>query len=538
MTESIAIITSGAYVNADIAAEFGLIPPAFLPIGNRRLYVWQVEALRQTLPDIPIYLTVPADYEVGAGDRRQLDELGVTVVHSLEGLSLGAAVAFAVLSTGNIDKRLLILHGDTLLLDYPFDKIDAVSGGVTDSYYAWGAFSRRRNGALRIREEREVAAAAQSTVLTGAFFFADTPLFLKCLAVARNRFVEAIALYSEARALEVVEEGRWLDFGHLHTYFQSRRRITSERHFNRLESKSSFFVKSSVKKAKVEAERDWFLGLPDDLKIFAPLVLEAPASDDFGAYMIEYIHAAPLSDIYVFGQLPASVWRTVFAGCNGFLTAAAAHKGGKAHAAGWSALYEQKTLSRLDAFAANAGVDLDAEWTINGRRTPSLRRITELMAKDIGAPAKDDITIVHGDFCFSNILFDFRAQRIKVIDPRGIDAKDRPTLFGDRRYETAKLHHSVVGRYDYILAGFHETRRPSSHELELALPDDARTRNIQAIFQETAFGGRGLDDLKAHQISVLLFLSMLPLHADDASRQLALLANGLRLYAMLEGEAG
>jgi hypothetical protein len=35
-------------------------------------------------------------------------------------------------------------------------------------------------------------------------------------------------------------------------------------------------------------------------------------------------------------------------------------------------------------------------------------------------------------------------------------------------------------------------------------------------------------------MQVHLFLSMLPLHADDPARQDALLANALRLYATLE----
>ena len=35
---------------------------------------------------------------------------------------------------------------------------------------------------------------------------------------------------------------------------------------------------------------------------------------------------------------------------------------------------------------------------------------------------------IHGDFCFSNIMFDFRSNRIKTYDPRGIDFSDTITL--------------------------------------------------------------------------------------------------------------
>jgi len=53
---------------------------------------------------------------------------------------------------------------------------------------------------------------------------------------------------------------------------------------------------------------------------------------------------------------------------------------------------------------------------------------------------------------------------------------------------------------------------------------------IQKIFLDREFPG-GLTAQGVMPLTILLFLSMLPLHADDACRQTALLANALRLYA-------
>ena len=60
--------------------------------------------------------------------------------------------------------------------------------------------------------------------------------------------------------------------------------------------------------------------------------------------------------------------------------------------------------------------------------------------------------IMHGDFCFSNILFDLNNLIIKLIDPRG--SFGVPSIFGDPRYDVAKLRHSAVGLYDFIVSGF------------------------------------------------------------------------------------
>jgi hypothetical protein len=116
--------------------------------------------------------------------------------------------------------------------------------------------------------------------------------------------------------------------------------------------------------------------------------------------------------------------------------------------------YLDKTLQRLAAYAAQAGVDLDAPWTLNGRAAPALRAIAHDAAEALMA-AELAPSFLHGDFCFSNILFDFRAGRVKTIDPRGTDALGRPSRFGDLRYDLGKLAHSVLGLYDFIVAGFY-----------------------------------------------------------------------------------
>ena len=39
------LIMSAAYVDQELQSEFGLIPPAFLPVGNKPLYVGVVDQI-------------------------------------------------------------------------------------------------------------------------------------------------------------------------------------------------------------------------------------------------------------------------------------------------------------------------------------------------------------------------------------------------------------------------------------------------------------------------------------------------------------
>jgi hypothetical protein len=238
--------------------------------------------------------------------------------------------------------------------------------------------------------------------------------------------------------------------------------------------------------------------------------------------------------MFVFGELPASVWRSVFEACNEFLTAAAAATPSGLTQAAPGISHGDKTLARLEEYARHCGLDLDRPWKINGSTTPSLRSIVEILSTRIGTTTEQDLTWIHGDFCFSNILFDFRTQRIKVIDPRGTDFLGRQTQFGDRRYETGKLHHSVVGLYDFIVAGMFRLDEATTYDVTLALPHSNRLDAIKRIFLDLHYNGTTLSELKALEISTLLFFAMLPLHRDCAQRQRALLANGLRLWNIVE----
>lgn len=44
------LINSGAYVNPEFQAEFGEIPPCFLPVGNKKLIEFQSEAILNSFP--------------------------------------------------------------------------------------------------------------------------------------------------------------------------------------------------------------------------------------------------------------------------------------------------------------------------------------------------------------------------------------------------------------------------------------------------------------------------------------------------------
>ena len=103
----------------------------------------------------------------------------------------------------------------------------------------------------------------------------------------------------------------------------------------------------------------------------------------------------------------------------------------------------------------------------------------------------------------------------KLLDPRGNFGVD--TIYGDSRYDIAKLRHSYHGLYDYITQGLYYFKEISSNCFEYKF----LTSNIvnPTIFDEIVKKyGYDINDIEL--IEGLLFASMIPLHADDKKAQI------------------
>ena len=113
---------------------------------------------------------------------------------------------------------------------------------------------------------------------------------------------------------------------------------------------------------------------------------------------------------------------------------------------------------------------------------PSIRDITEeCVSTTLNLPVVP--AVVHGDLCFSNIMYDSRMNVIKVIDPRGLNNKQELTIYGNQTYDLAKLCHSLIGLYDFIIADEFELIKSENVGYKLIFNVDSRIEEIQEIFK-------------------------------------------------------
>lgn len=486
------LITSGAYLHEEMKSEFGAIPPAFLPLGNKKLIYFQLELIRKHYPNEKIYLSVPESFT----EFTKLPEISYLFVP--ENLSLSESILFSLNVSDNDDESLFILNGDTLFSELP-SETDVYTVISNNSNYDWDYIDGESTKAL-----------------TGFFSFSKRKDFIRALTISEKNFLRALKIYSKNHKIKYRTLNHWYDLGHLNSYFESRSQMTTERAFNSIFVDGDILWKTGFPEKKIVAEANWHSNIPPLLRVYTPQYVGLKRTNNKTWYGIEYLPFVPLNELFVHGKLSKDFWLSKFT-----QLIEIAHKFKNQCDKDLNvqqfcrSIYTTKTISRI------------AKIRENGRLYKSfcdlgLEQIAE-ESLNITLRQKSIPSILHGDFCFSNILYSGRGNQIKLIDPRGLDEEGSFSITGDQKYDLAKLLHSVIGLYDYIIAGEYEI----SHN-EISFNLDSQMHTLQKEILGFEYDGLLMQDLIP--LVVLLFITMVPLHSDRPDIQLAFMLNAKRLY--------
>jgi hypothetical protein len=514
------LITAAKFIEAELASEFGQIPPCFLPIGNKRLLELQLNSITT---DEPIYISIPESYEPKKYDSLLLSKYNAAFIKTPSNLSLGESILSCLTKIDCVnDSPLRILHGDTYIPDINWEIENTCSVNSTNENYLW-ASAKITNGCTSFYQKN---IQNNTKIISGWFSFSSCRSFTEILKKQPSGFIDSLNTYSnKINNLDLIEHKIWLDFGHIHTYFKSKSYLTTQRSFNDLMITERYVTKGSDKVFKMKCESEWFKNIPNTLKTYTPRLINSDINTSRATYTIEYLYLSTLNELYTFGELPTQSWMKIFEACNNFLVECKRYKAPHPISKSVAHLYGEKNLNRIQQFANQSNCSIDTVCILNGTSLPSIREMIVHCNSLTHPTNQSDMSIMHGDFCFSNLLYDFRAQSIYCIDPRGHLNPEEPTIYGDQRYDIAKLYHSVIGNYDSIIAGRYTL---SYHKNNFNFNFDNPRKDIQLLMIGMKIGG--VEPHEIHPIMINLFFSMLPLHADNKERQYALLANAMSLY--------
>lgn len=519
------LIMSAAYVDLELQSEFGVLPPSLLPLGNRRLFQHQNNIIPKGSDK---YISLPESYQLSNLDKKWLDDNKLNVIYVPDGLSLGASLV-ATLSLIDItpNDHLHLMFGDTLFTELPIG-IDIIALSEVEDSYNWATINDNSNSELLLSHQN--LSQQNRQVICGYFSFSQPRLLIRNITQSHWDFFSGLKRYNEHTKLYAVNSDKWLDFGHVNTYYRSKAKFTTQRAFNELTINTEYIEKSSnSNNKKIIAEASWFNNLPDNLRNYTPQFMGSNNDNEQFKYRLEYLHHTALNELYVFSELPVIVWKNIFHSCIQFIKKCEKNPSNNSNSY-LKKIFNEKTKQRLKQYCNNKKINMNDYWNYHN----SFISLNDILCLSEKYLPKNQLQpcVIHGDFCFSNILYDFRTHRIKIIDPRGIDSDYNITIYGDSRYDIAKLCHSVLGMYDWIIAGYYNV---TIENKKILFEIENKNPEIQELFIEMIKKEFNLSIENLYAMQIQLFLSMLPLHNDDTERQNALFSNAFRLYHKLLG---
>lgn len=341
--------------------------------------------------------------------------------------------------------------------------------------------------------------------------------------------------YIEQGILQSYPAEEWSDCGNMDLLLGARRRMLVAREFNSLDLDEvrGTICKRSRHTVKLVNEINYYRLLPSDLQCFFPRLVDFSIAAKNAYLTLEYYGYPTLSELWVFEEYDMSTWRRIFQRLREVTHCFSAYEMSLTSEE-VDRFYWDKTTERIQAFE-NQSPDFCElvsmpTLSINGKRRngwPEIQHWVRDRVSNIARTCRP--CIIHGDLCFSNILYDPFSQALKLIDVRGSFGSFG--LYGDPRYDAAKLLHSIHGGYDFLIHDMFSCERSGEHlRIEQYFPKSRQ--GILNAFQECFSADHAMEEIRF--LEGLLFITMCPLHNDHPDRQTAMFAIGLELLNRIQ----
>lgn len=484
------IIDSTNFLPNSYRHDFGVVPEVFLPIGGKILLTALCEALHFDYQDTHVilpHLSSPNPYSLDV------------VNHLTPEVNVHTPDSFPIDICNNISDFVFVSH-----LSFPLSSEFSINSSDSSS--------------LIFRCDKPLQATSFSGFLTK---ITNTAL----LDYSNDNLVESVDLAIPSN------------------YFRLRSQLVNVRFFNSLSINANVLTKTCKVPGKAREEWLWYDAANKIIPNLVPVPIKYTPPE---SYSIEYYPSISLSETFVFGNLSLSCWKTLLAELQSFFSYLCVAGNDNYSSADKPNLdnfvknfVEHKLYERLelfsDSFRVSFGHDIySLPLSLNGSQPLYISDIIEYSLDSFHGLTHVPF-LFHGDLCLSNILYDSRLNTFRAIDPRGILSRNQTgvaSLVASQVYDMMKLCHSFLGGYDFINYGYialssYSISSSLDVSIDFSLPENVAL--VQKLASGLSFDGiHSLSDY--YPSTILLFLSMLPLHSDSPEKQLTLLANSFKIY--------
>lgn len=550
-------------------------PKAMIPINGKPIIGHHLDYfLSKGYKDVCIVIGYKSDKIVEYVDllyKNKFDK--VTYVSQTELNGLGGAVDVAVCKLSEIYEKtiqnIFIILGDTLLADDITEYHDK-----SNVYYKDvepGTQSRwcmvKTNNADNISSFMDKPSLSDINVekdtkaLIGVYNFTNIPMLLKSLKQARESGVVINGEFQLSTAMEyyikntnkmiAIEASEWNDVGEIETYIESKKNMT--RFFNNIEvTNYNTIIKTSEDfSTKINDEIDWYLNIDNKLRTYTPQLIDFCRKTP--SYELEFVNFNTIATKFMYDNNDTEYWRRLFNKTFSMLDMFKSQSNKTFLYNNKQSIFEEAVIHKLfhriedtrDLVRKNE-LSEDFKNIFNSKILKingcSYSKITEYDIRSLYAKLfsshddfNDHFQIIHGDLFFGNMLFDSESGTLKVIDPKGKFGERG--VYGDVRYDLAKLCHSITGKYDYIANDLFIIYNKDAGDIQYKLLTSNDNQAIEDLFFKH-LEEAGYDKNQILFITMTLFLSMIPLHIDSEDRCILFYLTATQLYKKLLNNIG
>lgn len=369
----------------------------------------------------------------------------------------------------------------------------------------------------------------------GVFSLEKSLLSAAIREVASNDLIDLVEELFKRKWNPSLIHSRWIDCGHEENYFKARNELINSRNFNRLIVQENTITKQSSNKEKIEAEIAYYSNLPVDLQPYFPSLITSGSTEEEGFYTMTYLNLPNLSELILYWDVSDSNYTRIFKNIEEVFAVFRRHTT-RFSKTEYEQFYTRKTRARINNYRESLKDNTlrtilfeDTYIQVNGRSYLNFDQLENTISQRLDSLYEQSVfCMVHGDLCFNNILVNLNNYSIRLIDPRGMFSGNEYSNYGDLTYDLAKLAHSSMFYYDYIVADLFRLEQTEDSGFLLTFnkrENDTLLKKLTCDIIEKH--GFVFNDIK--MIVGLLFLSMTPLHTDSETRQLAMYLNGLQI---------
>jgi hypothetical protein len=539
------IIPSAKFVGIDLQNEFGPIPPVLVPIMGKIALHRVIESFQNG--KLQTYVGIQEGAELVESYLDFFPDPFIHLVKIDSSESISDTIEIIIQSNPEIlNDPILINFADTLVNDFDPSLVgkDFIYYSKKDETQRWTIFKKTATEQLDILDKTFVIDNSSWKAFTGLFGFTNTKKFFETLK-KQNKTKKLDAFYNTVKdyfccfSVSMRESEQWIDYGHIDNYYQARRQTINTRYFNNIKvSDVEGTITKSSKNKKLLNEIKWYLSIPKELRYYIPTIFDYSMDYIEPFIEIELYSYPSLDDCFVYSNFDLDSWDKIFRKIFSIIKIASKYTfNDDFMKEDLRSIYYNKTLDRLNDFLNSSKFSIYKYKNIylNGKKLISLFKLMNSLESLIDRFCLYDVNkfqIIHGDLCFNNILYDRKNGIVKLIDPRG--EFGRLHIYGDVYYDIAKISHSVLGLYDFII--FNQYQITENNELNYILK--FRYSEYHELIGKIFIKHVNLNQFDLNRIKfieALLFLSMIPYHKDYPDKQKVMLLRGLEIITDLIG---